>query len=64
MMGAYLVFVKIGWLEHMLWPKHEICTLCAQRAYLAKKVKKLKWETEALILKTSKCKLCKIAILR
>ena len=36
-----LGFVKIGWLEHMLWPKHEICTLGAQCAYLAKKSQKI-----------------------
>ena len=27
--GFILGFVIIGWLEHMLWPKHEICALYA-----------------------------------
>ena len=39
--GCMLGFMKIGQLEHMLWPKHEICTLGAQCAYLAKKSQKI-----------------------
>jgi hypothetical protein len=35
--GYILGFVKIGQLEQMIWPKHEICPLGMQCAYLAKK---------------------------
>jgi hypothetical protein len=38
--GCILGFMKIGQSEHMLWPKHEICTLCAQC------MSKCKWKNE------------------